>query len=307
MKKFLTTILLFALPLVLWSFIVIAIDPFSYFNISNIIKREIKDKTALGLNDLLYKAIACYHHPSEYILSGDSRVGDLPINEIENISGIKYILLNSDGAKLNEIFDLIYFANGQKKLKHIVVGINFNLFNEFGYADRVTNVKEILKNPLLYIFNKNVAQACYYTLRAAIIGANVTSVPPMSKEEFWKWNLDVRAVYWYGKYKFPQQLYNDLLKLDSFTKANNIKLTFIIVPQQIEFHDRLVHYGLSANEMIFKEIMSKLNATVIDYDYENSIAMDKNNYSDPVHYNREVGKLIVHEVWSDSLIIGRKL
>ena len=129
----------------------------------------------------------------------------------------------------------------------------------------------------------------------------------MSREEFWRWNIETKAYHWYGKYKYSDKLHNDLLAMDSFTKNNNIKLTFIIVPHNREFHNWLVEFGLSKDENNFKTIMANLNATVIDYDYENVITTNKNNFSDPLHYNYKVGHLIVNEVFKDSLIIGRKL
>lgn len=307
MNKFLGKIVILCAPLFAWSVFVVLVDPFSYFNISRAIPADVKERTALGLNDLMYKTIAFRNKPCENILSGDSRIGDLPLGEIKNISGAQYKLLNSDGAKLNEIFDLIYFANSQVKLRNVVIGISINLFNEYGYADRVTNINDVLHNPFLYLFNKNVAQACFYTVRGTIFGKRVTSMPPMTKEEFWKWNLNIRGFYWYGKYKFPEKLFHDLLRLDLFAERNKIKLTFIILPQHIEFHHKLVEYGLAEDEKNFKEIMSRLQATVIDYDFENSITTNKTNYDDPVHFNHDIGNVIVHEIWSNHFTIGRKL
>jgi hypothetical protein len=307
MNKFIKNIAFFGLPLVLWAFFVILIDPFNYFNFSSLISKKIKEQNALEVNPLLYNAIDYRNDPCENVLIGDSRTEALPIDEIELICGETYKKLTIDGAKLNEIFDLIFLANGQKKLKHLVIGINFNMFNEFAYADRVTNIKSILKNPLRYIFNRNVAQVCFYVIRATFAGENIKSTPPMSREQYWKWYIETKAYYSYAKYKPSEKLHNDLLAMDSFAKANNIKLTFIIVPHNREFHNRLVEFGLSKEENNFKKIIANLNATVIDYDYENIITTNKDNFSDPVHYKNNVGHLIVNEVFKDSLIIGRKL
>lgn len=307
MNKFIKNIFLLLLPLILWSFLIIVIDPFNYFRISTLISKETKQRNAYKLNPLLFSVIDFRNNPCDNILIGDSRTGALPIEEISRLSGETYKKITIDGAKLNEIFDLVYLADDYKRLKNLVIGINFNMVNEFGYANRVKNVKDILDNPLKYIFNRSVAEVCYYTIRSAISGKNVESTPPMSREEFWEWNIMTKAYHWYGKYKYSEKLHVEILKLDTFTKDNNIKLVLIIVPHHKEFHDRLVEFGLYEEELEFKKFLSKLNAKVIDYDYENEITEMKDNFSDPVHYNMKIGNLIVNEIWKEEFIIGRKL
>jgi hypothetical protein len=307
MWKFIKYILFLMLPLVLWALFVIIIDPCNYFGYSSVISNEIKEQNALMLNPLLYQAIDLHHYPCENMLIGDSRTETLPLKEIENISKKEYKKLTIYGAKLNEIFDLVYLANSEKKLKETVIGINFNMFNEFGYDDRVSNIKNILKNPLKYIYNRNIGQLCYYLIKASITGKKISSIPLMSKEEWWKWIIETKAYQWYGKYQYSEKLHNELLTLDNFAKKNDIKLTFIIVPHNREFHARLVDLGLSKDEINFKKIMANLNAKVIDYDYENKITLNKNYFIDPIHYNDEIGQLIVDEVWNDDYIFGKKL
>jgi hypothetical protein len=53
--------------------------------------------------------------------------------------------------------------------------------------------------------------------------------------------------------------------------------------------------------------MSSLNAKVYDYDYYNSITKNKNNFSDPIHFNDSIGDLIVNEIWKNQLVIGKEL
>ncbi len=307
MKQFIKRSLLFVFPLVLWALVVLVIDPFNYWNISNVVDLKHKEMNAQRLNTLMYRTIDYMNSPSENMLIGDSRTNALPVDLIESISGLKYKKLNTNAAKLNEIFDLIYLTNERQKLKNVVVGINFNMFNEFGYADRVSGVKRILENPLLYIYNKDVAEVCYYTVRSLLTEESVSFAPPMSKEEFWKWSIETKAAHWYGRYKFPTELHADLVKLDKFTKENEIHLMFIIVPHHVEFSNRLVEFNLKNSEKQFKDILSGLNARVIDYDFQNSITLNKNNFTDPVHYNHDIGNLIVSEIWNNNVSIGKEL
>jgi len=307
MNKFLIKSSIFFLPLVFWALLIIIVDPFNYFNKVGLISNKIKIENSRSINLLLYQSIKFNNSPNDHIIIGDSRTEILSREEIKSISGISYASLCNNAAKLNEIIDLIYMANEIKNLKHVVIGINFNMFNKFGYADRVKNVKKVLSNPIRYVYSKTVLEATYYILKSILYKNNVSSLPPMTKDEFWNWNLEVKATHWYSRYKYPLELIDKIKELDTFSLDNKIKLTFIIVPHNQEFHDRLIDYGLAENEKNFKSMMSQLNADVIDYDYKNEITFSKENFDDPVHYNSAIASIIINEIWSGKYIIGKKL
>lgn len=270
-----------------------------------ILFQNCKAENAQKINTLFYVAIDCSRHPSENMLIGDSRTESLPADEIKKIGGIDYKKLVVKGAKLNEIFDLIYFANSKKKLKHLVVGINFNMFNKYEYDNRVTSIIEIIKNPLRYFFNRSVIDASYYVIKATVTGKNINNKPKMSREDYWKYIIEKNSNTWLTKFKYPDNLYADLRKLDSFAFKNNIDLIFIVVPVHKDFHDKIVQFNLGTEELKFKQNLSLLNAKVVDYDFDNSIIDDKENFNDPFHYNKQIGKLMVDEIWSNNFKVGK--
>jgi len=226
MKGFIKKILFIIAPVLLWGIIIILVDPFCYFNYS-MIKKDFK-RPAKVLNTLLYNSIDYMKFPCENIIIGDSRAKSLSIKLIDSLTNEKWKQLTANAAKLNEIFDLFYLANERIKLKRVIITINFNMFNEYGYMDRVSGIRKILKNPLMYIYNKNVAEAAYYILKSLIIKKKFNSTPSMSKEEFWKWNISTKATHWYGKYKFPTLLYEKMIELDEFTRKNNIEVILML-------------------------------------------------------------------------------
>ncbi len=305
MKSFIKRIFLLSSIIILWGLINILVDPFNYFNFS-VVDNNAK-KSAELLNTLIYRTMDYLNDPCENILIGDSRTNALSKDIIENLTGEKWKKLNTNAAKLNEIFDLFYMANERMPIKKVIIGINFNMFNEYGFMDRVSGLKKMLDNPLKYIYNKDVTKATYYTLRNLLTGKEVNLTPKMTKEEFWNWNIRTKATHWYGKYKFPNELHNELMEFDEFTEINDIEVIFFITPHHRDFHHRLIEFGLEDEEKRFKNIMFDLNATVYDYDYENEITKFKSNFSDPVHYNDSIGKLIVDEIFNDNLKIGKRI
>ena len=61
----------------------------------------------------------------------------------------------------------------------------------------------------------------------------------MNREEFWKWTVDIKGDHWYGKYAFPNILYNDLIEFDDFTKNNKTEVIFIIITSPQRFSSKI--------------------------------------------------------------------
>ena len=80
----------------------------------------------------------------------------------------------------------------------------------------------------------------------------------------------------------------------------------LIVPVHQEFHKRLLVYELLTEEERFKNEIRAIGS-VIDFDYPNSITNNKACFGDPLHTTDSVSRIIVNEIFSDSLVIGKKL
>ena len=306
MKKFISNLFYFSIPLLIWAVLILIIDPFNYFNLIDL-KNESPKQNAEKLNTLLFRTIDFKNNPTNNILIGYSRTDALPIKLIENYENTLYKKINTNAAKLNEIFELFYFAYEKNKINKVVIGINFSMFNKFSFQNRVKNILKIINNPLLYIFNKNTLEASFYVLRSYLLSIDINTEPTLNKEQFWNWIIEIKSKHWYEKYEYPKNLYKELEEFDAFTKKNNVEVIFIVVPHHREFHQKLINSGLENEEKIFKKILSSLYAKVYDFDYFNSITTNKNNFKDPIHYNEIIGKLIVNEIWTNNLVIAKKL
>src|ERR1035438_6060739 len=167
-RRFLKKGLLFAAPLLVWALVVVIVDPFDYFNVSHVFSEANKIKNAASLNSLVFNMLKEKHAPCENLIIGDSRAESLPLAQIEQLTGQPYFLLSANALKLNESMDLFYFANRIKPVKRAVFTLNFNEFNAYAYADRVTSVEAMIHNPLIYLFDRSVAEAGYYVVKASL-------------------------------------------------------------------------------------------------------------------------------------------
>jgi hypothetical protein len=307
-KQFFKRGLLFAAPLVLWVLVIVVIDPFDYFDISHAFREKTKIDNAASLNLLTFNMLKEVHNPCENLIIGDSRAESLPLARIEKITGQRYFLLSGNALKLNESVDLFYFANRERPVKHAVFTINFNEYNEYAYADRVTSVESMIHNPFIYLFDRSVAQAAYYVAKASLTQKNVVnSVPPMTQDEFWNYIVTVRGREHYERFRHPDGLQKRFQEMAAFAKTNGIDVTFIIVPHNEEFQRRVREFGLNDEYLRFKHEMSELGVRVVDYDYVNDITTQKSNFRDPLHYNETIGNLIADEVFRGPLVKGKLL
>ena len=127
-----------------------------------------------------------------------------------------------------------------------------------------------------------------------------------NKQEVWKYTLDVVAKNQYLKYAYPKDLLTKLQEVSSYCKDKNIELTLIIVPHHKDFHHKLLEYNLHKEEKRFKEDIKHVG-TVINFDYENTITSNSSCFGDPLHTTDSVSNILVEEIFSDSLVIGKKL
>ena len=319
LKKIITKFSVFAMPILIWIGLLSIVDPFNYFQLNNFITIKSKEKTAKKFNSLLYNTIAFKNNPSPNIIIGDSRIKRFPRESIKKLSGDDYFILHSNAAKLNEIIDLFWLTNKRIKLENVIIGINFNLYNEFAYANRVSEVEEMIQNPLLYIFNGNVMEM---TFKAAIYHFSNVAIPDVKrnimlkkeldgksykdKKVWWDYNIKTVAKNQYSKYKYPKKIKERLKEVNKYCEDNDINLIFINVPHNVEFSNRKNDFNLSNAEAQYKKDISEFG-TVIDYDFPNQITNCKKCFTDPIHTNDSINLLMVREIFSDSLIIGKRL
>ena len=220
------------------------------------------------------------------------------------MTGDSYYTLHANAAKFNEIIDLFWEVNKYSKLENVILGINFNIYNEYAYSDRVTDVKKLIETPLMYIFNQDILETVFLTLKKQIQG--IKKEPKRDGKKFWEYTINTTAKNQYSKWKKPEKILERLKKIDAYCKEKNINLTLLIVPSHKDFHDRLVEFELVEEERLFKQEL-KIMSNVIDYDFPNQITNCRDCFGDPLHTTDSISKVIVEDMFNETMIIGKKL
>ena len=93
-------------------------------------------------------------------------------------------------------------------------------------------------------------------------------------------------------------------EIDTICDKNNIDLKIILVPHHIDDIQVLKQFQLQDDKSRFYKFLSNLSADVINYDYNNRYTINKDNFTDPVHFTKSIGNIIVDEIFSNELEWG---
>lgn len=303
MKNFLKNIIYGTIPIGIYILFIISVDPYNYFGDS--FKTKNKIEISKNNNKALYQILNLKNKQYERVLIGDSRIGALDNQYINDKFKLEFQKVVLPAAKLNEIFDLAYFIKDNQNINEIIIGMNFNMFNEFAYSSRVSEIINIYEKPLHYIFNFNIFKLSIKILNTHLFSLDINnSKPNISKDEFWDQHLNTKSIWQYSRYKYPQKYVDTINDFNDYCLKNNIQLTIILFPHHYDDIQVLKRFKLLDDKKRFYAFIENLDARVVNYDYYNKYILDKDNFDDPVHYNADIGKIIIDEIFTDSFEWG---
>ncbi len=301
MKNFITTILYFLLPFLLMTSMLVFIDPY------NIIKQEknekllkLKKQISYKKNYALYKLQEYYFNPTEIIILGDSRANHLSRHSFDSISGEKVTNLAYGDGTIQEIVETFWIINKMHKLKKVYIGINFNLYNALNVRNNVKAANKLRNSIPSYLFSRYVIESSFLIIKSLITSKNINiEKPPYSREEFWIHQLEISGPNFYKNYKYPSKYYNDLKNISAYCSSNNIKLIFFIPPTHFDLQKKIKEFHLEKENEQFKKDLISFNMPIFDFNFENLMTINKENFGDPFHFRGEYKNIIIEVISND--------
>ena len=156
MRQFLSKLLIFLSPLIIYFLIVLIIDPFNIFQNYSRNKNSIVKQICNRVNPHLSKLSQFKNNPSEIVFLGDSKVQQLPINRYNISDQLSKINLSYGGGNIFETIETFNYVVDNFKPKVVIVGVNFHNFNLSYSHNRVKKVAKIFSNPLAYLMSRDV-------------------------------------------------------------------------------------------------------------------------------------------------------
>jgi hypothetical protein len=276
---------------------VFLVDPFDFFGVSQLVPVGVKSHYVL-LDEVLWKTIQFRRHPVDNILLGDSRMGLLDPRVAERVGSPSYFNYAYAGGTLPEAIDTFWLAARTTRLKSVIWGLNFNVYNETqSKINRFDNTREILRFPVKYFFNPTMMRLGYYSLEEQVFGVRTPlGKPDLDRKAFWADRLGPGAQEYYARYTYPVRLAQDLREIAKYCKDNNINLTFVAFPTHVDFQNKIHEYHLDHQYESYQSDLKALG-TVMDFDYPNALTKDETNFNDPTHLTAEAEDRVAQEIF----------
>lgn len=236
------------------------------------------------------------NHMKQNLILGDSRGRRIDAKKIEEITGEIYTNLAYGGGTAYEMVDTFWHVVSQVPLQRVYFCMNFNLYNQYNHMNLVPEAINILSDPTHYYYSHFVSKTSWKLVSDKLERVAHAAKPSMTREEFWEHQLNVSAKGFYGRYKYPEDLYLHLLKIRSYCEANNIEMVFIIPPTHTDLQARIRDFGLEKEEARFKDDLRHLGV-VYDFDIDVPQNRNKENYADPFHAKANVFDEVIETVW----------
>ncbi len=298
-KKLLRKTALFAVPLLLYGLVIVAVDPYDFFGVSRLVPDADKQEISFRLHYPLWKLLHYRNDPLPNILLGDSRMMGIAPDSVAAATGEPWANLAYGGASLEEILRSFRFAAERAELRRVCIGVNFNLYSATNAKDRISEVEAILANPLLYFSDINVLDATGKLLQRRLLGKKIeVGRPPMSADDFWRHQIESTTRIYYDNYRYPEDYRRRLAEVASYCRERGIDLRLVIFPGHADLQAQVGRYGLEKEYERFKRDLAAL-APVYDFDFVNDLTSDRGNFSDPYHLNRSAKRTVIQSVWGN--------
>lgn len=299
MKKLYLQLILFLSPFLLISLLVVIVDPYDFFNISNLISDDQKIKCLNRSNassprgNILWKTIAFRRDPAPNIILGDSRMVDINPVIFEKQYGEKVANLAIPAGNNKTIIDLFWMAARTTKLKNVFIQTNFNRYNALFTFDLYEKTRQLIDRPLFYFGNWDYIEDSF-ALLYYILSKDEEYVNQSFKYQKDNWSLTEKLIIKEMSeidYIYPQKIFDDFTVIAHYCKENNINLQFIIAPDNYEYHSYIRVFKMEKEYERFKNDIRKLGNT-IDLDEGLPFSFNKKNYLDHFHLHPEYADTI---------------
>lgn len=246
-------------------------------------------------NDRLARLARFSVEPRPIVLLGDSRTRNLSEKYFADL-GLDVSNLGYSGGSLYEAIESFWFAVDRIHPDHVVFGVPFNTWSEVNNTDLVATSVGLIEHPSTYFFNlhvfglstTNVVHSLRHEVKADL-------VPAMSRDEFWKYELETGAPSLFARWQRPQELRRKLVQIVRYSKSHGIDLVFFIPPTHVELQAVISRFGLEAEHDDYLAFLRSLGP-VIDYDTDSPLTRDRANFNDPFHVTPAVNRFLVADL-----------
>lgn len=255
-----------------------------------------KSTISMKMSYPLFKILEYTRDPKPTIVLGDSRAMALSDALFVEAGANDTYNFAFGGGTLPEAIDTFWFAVNNAELARVIFCIPFNLLSEYNAKNRFRAAESLGKSEMAYYFSSFVTKASVFNLIKRFTGVSMKDEKPrVEKDAFWESQLGENTAMYYGNWTWSTRHFADLKKIVDYCEENGIELLFILPPSHTDLQKKISEYALDDEYLGYKKELRKLGA-VIDYDFDNQVTSNKENFLDPYHFNRDIAGKIVNQI-----------
>lgn len=313
MQKLLKKTTIFLIPFLIVFLLFFLLEPFDYFGLKH---------NATYLSKPLSAMREVRNEQPANIILGDSRMANLNVAYIEELTGEDWTMLGFGGASLGECIELFWYATEHTALERCVFGINFYSSGGEQGVGRIPLVQGQADNLFTFVSNFNnwleVVNAAKYRTKNLLAGLldkpawleypedpttfDLVPVSDEMGETYHKYLEDYAAVLrnqlgdsWFVAPETLQKLY----EVADYCDEHGVELTFVFPPMSDSVYDLvLAPMGIEADVEALKQALLD-RAPVYDLQFRNAFSADDANFHDGFHLAGPQKKLLAELIFTD--------
>lgn len=313
LKNVLKKLIIYTVPFLLLLGIFFAFEPYDYFFLRG--DSEYLCKPLSSVRELLMS------HPSNIIL-GDSRMANLNMDLVEEITGERYTMLGFGGAQTGELIELFWYAAEHTELKKVMFGIN--LYSTIGEqtAGRIPSVIEQAENPGKFILNAahwlealNVAKTKALNRVWDLTGhperkefpedpTDYTAPQNVPTEMGEKYRLDIEEYREVIRTNFgsapavEDKTVDELKKIVAYCEEKGIDLVFVYPPMHASIYELYEELDILKEGEKYKGYL-RTAAKVCDFEFLNEFTQNDDNFYDGYHLQNPLKPYLAQVLFTD--------
>ena len=306
MWSYLKKLALFSIPIWLYVFFIVIIDPYNFIGISHIIDDADKISVLNRSNNsgprgnMLWKYNHFKKSPCSIVLIGDSQGRKIKESLIKEASGESCFNFCIPGGSFSTSFDNFWFIAENARLEKVYFIVSFMNYNANRDYSLLHFATDYFNKPYSYFTTKEILFDSWINFRYYIspdekLTMNSYEVQPVEV-------LDSLSVSQYelffGDYKYPEQYYSKLKSLKEFCNKHHIEFTFILLPVYQKLEEYLDQGELRKDYLKFREDIERI-APVLDYSRCADIYKKRESFVDFYHLKQESLDELTMQIWGD--------
>ena len=304
MRKYINKALLFSIPILIYFFLIIVVDPYEFINVFHVIDAKDKFKVLNRCDEssprgnILWKSIHFRRNPVENLIIGDSQGKRINTDTIKALTGDDYFNFCLPGASYETMFNIFWETTEITKLKRVYFQVAFANFNSYRSYDIYHFASDYNNQPYKYFTTKEIFFDTYCNLLYQFTGNEelVRKSYEYEPKEFLDSLSEQRLDLFFGRYEYPDSYIQEIQKIGEYCRNNNIDLNFLIFPSYKKVNEYLNEKGLDVMVDKFKNDI-KLIGNTYDYDVPGPISDTRENFRDYFHPQMNLVNEFTDRTW----------